>query len=137
MLHTVARNTDRNYVPICFLLLSLLVVSDSLLPHGWQHARLPCPSLSPGVCSNSCPSSRDAIQPSHPLSSLSHSVVGLSQHQVFSNESVLHIRCFSISPSNEYSRLISFGIDWSDLLAVQGTSPAPHLQHRSSVLSLL
>ena len=65
--------------------------------------------------------------------------------RVFSNESALRIRwpkywsfSFSISPSNEYSGLISFRIDWFDLLAVQGTSPAPHLlQHSSSVLSLL
>ena len=41
------------------------VVSDSLQPHGLQHARLPCPSPTPGACTNSCPSSHDAIQPSH------------------------------------------------------------------------
>ena len=70
----------------------------------------------------------DAIQPSHPLSSPSPPAFNLSQHQVFSNESALHIRwpkywrfSFSISPSNEYSGLISFRIDWFDLLAVQGT----------------
>ena len=69
----------------------------------------------------------DAIQPSHPLSSPSPSAFNLSQHGVFSNESVLHIRwpkdwsfSFSISPSNEYSGLISFRMDWLDLLAVQG-----------------
>ena len=50
-------------------------------PHGLQHARLPCPSLSPRVCSNSCPSSSDAIQPSHPLSSPSPPAFNLSQHQ--------------------------------------------------------
>ena len=70
----------------------------------------------------------DAIQPSHPLSSPSPPALNLSQHQVFSNESVLHIMwpkywsfSFSISPSNEYSGMISFRIDWFDLLAVQGT----------------
>ena len=69
--------------------------------------------------------------------------------RVFSNESVLHIRWpkhwsfrFSISPSNEYSRLISFWIDWLDLLAVQGTlkecSPTPQFKSiSSSVLSFL
>ena len=63
--------------------------------------------------------------------------------RVFSNESVLHIRCpkdcsfsFSINPSNEYSRLISFRIDWSDLLAVQGTLKGL-LQHHSSKASIL
>ena len=70
----------------------------------------------------------DAIQPSHPLSSPSPPAFTLSQHRVFSNESVLHIRwpkywsfSFSISPSNEYSGLISFWMDWLDLLAVQGS----------------
>ena len=70
----------------------------------------------------------DAIQPSHPLSSPSPPAFNLSQHQGLSNESALCIRwlkywsfSFSISPSNEYSRLISFRMDWLDLLAVQGT----------------
>ena len=70
----------------------------------------------------------DAIQPSHPLSSPSPPAFNLSSIKVFSNESVLHIMwpeywsfSFSISPSNEYSGLISFRIDWFDLLAVQGT----------------
>jgi len=63
--------------------------------------------------------------------------------RVFSNESVLHIRCpkywsfsFNISPSNEYSGLISFRMDWLDLLAVQGTLKSL-LQHRSSKASIL
>ena len=67
----------------------------------------------------------DAIQPSHPLSSPSPPAFSLSQHQGLSNESVLYIRwpkywsfSFSISPSNEYSGLISFKMDWLDLLAV-------------------
>ena len=73
----------------------------------------------------------DAIQPSHPLSPPSPLALSFSQHQgkwVFSNESPLRIRwpkywsfTFSISPSDEYSGLISFRIDWFDLLAVQGT----------------
>ena len=70
----------------------------------------------------------DAIQPFHPLSSPSPPAFNLSQHQGLSNESVLPIRgpkywsfSFSISPSNEYSGLISFRMDWLDLLAVQGT----------------
>ena len=66
---------------------------------------------------------RDAIQPSHFLSSPSSPALSLSHIRVFSNESVLHIKqpkySFSISPSNEYSGLISFNIDWLDLLAVQ------------------
>ena len=63
------------------LLFSHSVVSNSSRPHRLQPARLPCPSPSPRVCSNSCPLSQDAIQPSHPLSSPSPPVFHLSQHQ--------------------------------------------------------
>ena len=83
----------------------------------------------------------DAIQPPHPLLSPSPSAFNLSQHQGLSNELVLCIRwpkywSFSISPSNEYSGLISFRIDWFDLLAVQGPLKSL-LQHHSSKASLL
>ena len=85
----------------------------------------------------------DAIHPSHPLSSPSRPAFNLSSIRVFSNESVLCIRwpmywsfSFSISPSNEYSGLISFRIDWLDLLAVQGTLNSL-LQHHSSKAPLL
>ena len=86
----------------------------------------------------------DAIQPSHPLSSPSPPALNLSQHQgFFSNESVLWIRwpkywsfSFSISPSNEYSGLISFRMNWLDLLAVQGALKSL-LQHHSSIASIL
>ena len=84
----------------------------------------------------------DAIQPSHPLSSPSPPVFNFSQHQGLF-QSVLHIRwpkywsfSFSISPSNEYSGLISIRIDWFDLLAVQGTLKSL-LQHHSSNASIL
>ena len=59
------------------------VISDSLQPHGLQHARLPCPSPTPGGCSNLCPSVSDTIQPSHPLSSPFPPALNLSQHQDF------------------------------------------------------
>ena len=79
----------------------------------------------------------DAIQPFHPLSFPSPPAFNLSQHQVFSNESVLHIRwpkywsfSYSISPSKKYSGLISFRIDWFDLCAVQETLKSL-LQHKS------
>ena len=85
----------------------------------------------------------DAIQPSHPLSSPSHSAPNPSQHQGFSNESTLHMRwpkywsfSFSISPSNEHPGLISFRMDWLDLLAVQGTLKSL-LQHHSLKPSIL
>ena len=105
-----------------------------------QHARLPCPSPTPRACFNSCPLS----QWCHPT--ISSSVIRpllllpsiLPSIRVFSNELALHIRwpkywsfsfSFSISPFNEYSGLISFRIDWFDLLAVQGTFKRL-LQHR-------
>ena len=119
------------------------VVSDSLWSYGLQHARLPCPSPIPGACSNSCPLSwwcHPTISSSViPFSSCLQSFPAL----VFSNESVLHIRwpnywrfSFSISPSSEYSGLISFRIDWFHLLEVQGTLKSP-LQHHSSKASIL
>ena len=104
------------------------VMFDSLPLHGLQDSRLPCPSPSPRACSNTCPLS----QWCHPTLILCHSLLLLclifSSIRIFSNESILCIRwpkywsfSFSISPSNKYSGLISFGIDWFDLLAVQGT----------------
>ena len=83
----------------------------------------------------------DAIQPSHPLSYPFLLPSVFPSIRVFSNESVLHIKwpkywSFSISPSSEYSGLISFKIDWFDLLAVQGTLKSL-LQHRSSIASIL
>ena len=57
------------------------VVPDSLRPHGLQHIRPPCPLPTPGVYSNSCPLSPDAIQPPHPLSSPSPPAFNLSQNQ--------------------------------------------------------
>ena len=83
----------------------------------------------------------DAIQPSCPLLSPSSSAFSHSQHQVFSFSFFLSIRwtrywSFSISPLNEYSGLISFWIDWLDLLAVQGTLKSL-LQHQNSKASIL
>ena len=117
------------------------VVSDSLWPHGLQHARLPCPSPPPGTCSNSCPSSRWW----HPTISccllLLPSV--FPSIRVLSNESVIRIRwpnywslSFNMNPSNEHPWLISFRNDWLDLLAVQATLKSL-LQHHSSKASIL
>ena len=84
----------------------------------------------------------DAIQPSHPLSSPSPPAPIPPSIRVFSNESTLCMRwpkywsfSFSISPSNEHPGLISFRMDWLDLLAVQGTPSL--LQHHSSKASIL
>ena len=85
----------------------------------------------------------DVIQPSHPLLSPSFPAPIPPSIRVFSNESTLHKRwpkywsfSFSISPSNEHPGLISFRIDWSDLLAAQGTLKSL-LQHHSSKASIL
>ena len=85
----------------------------------------------------------DAIQPSDSLSSPSLPTFNLSSFRVFSSESIIHIRwpkywsfSFSISLSNEYSGLISFRMDWLDLLTVQGTLKSL-LQHHSSKASIL
>ena len=116
-------------------------MSGSLWPMDW-HSRLLCPPLSPQVYSDSCPLSHrsDLFHPLLPpilLPSL------FPSFKVFSNESALHIKLpkhwsfsFSISHSNEYSGLISFRIDWLDLLAVQGTLKCL-LQHHSSKASIL
>ena len=109
---------------------------DSLRPHGLQHARLPCPSPTPRAFV-----SIKLVMPSN-LLMLCHSLHLLPSIfpniRVFSNESVLHIRwpkywgfSFSIGPSNEYSGLISFRIDWFDLPAIQGILKSL-LQHHSS-----
>ena len=122
---------------------SCSIVSDSLRPHEPQHARPPCPSPTPGVYPNSCPLSRW----SHPTVSSCHPLLLLPSIfpsiRVFSNESVLHIRwpkdwsfSFNISPSNEHPGLISFRMDWLDLLAVQGTLKSL-LQHHSLKASIL
>ena len=120
-------------------------MSDSLWPHELQHARPPCPSPTPGVYSNSCPSSWWVMPSSHLI--LCHPLLLLPpippSIRVFSNESTLHMRwpkywsfSFSVSPSNEHRGLISFRMDWLDLLAVQGTLKSL-LQHHSSKASIL
>ena len=114
------------------------VVSDSLWPHGLQHARPPCPSPTPRDMQTHVHRIGDAIQPSHPLLSLLLPLSIFSSIRVFSNESILRIRwpkywnfSFSISPSSEYSGLISFRVDWLDLFAVQGTLKSLFQHHRS------
>ena len=117
-------------------------MSDSLWPHGLQHARIPCLSLPPRVCSNSCPLSWWC----HPTVSSSVTpflLLPLIFPSIRANELALHIKwskywsfSFNISPSDEYSGLISFRIDWSDLLAIQGTLKSL-LQHHSLKTSIL
>ena len=119
------------------------VVSDSLQPHEPQHAGLLAISNS---WSSPKPMSTKSVMPSihlilcHPLFLLPSFFPSI---RVFSNESALHIRwpkywtfSFNTSPSNEHSGLISFWMDWLDLLAVQGTLKSL-LQHHSSKASIL
>ena len=118
-------------------------MSDSLRPHESQHVRPPCPSPSPGVHSNSCPSSRRC----HPA--ISSSVVPFSscpQSLLASESFPMSQLCtrwpkywsfsFSIIPSKEHPGLISFRMDWLGLLAVQGTLKSL-LQHHSAKASIL
>jgi len=118
-------------------------VSDSLWPHKLHHASLPCPSLSPEFAQTHVHWVRDAIQPSYPLSSPSPPALNLSQHHGLfqwgsSSHQVAKVwsLSFNISPSNEYSGLVSFRIDWFDLLAVQGTLKSL-LQHHILKASIL
>ena len=114
---------------------------NSLRPHEPQHVRPPCPSPTPRVHPNPCPSSRwwhptILCRPLLLLPSIFSSI------RVFSNESAFCIRwpkywsfSFNISPTNEHPGLISFRMDWLDLLAVQGTLKSL-LQHHSSKASI-
>ena len=119
-------------------------MSDSLRPHESKHARPPCPSPTPRVHSDSRPT--ESVMPS------SHLILGCPllllpqippSIRVFSNESTLLMRwpkswsfSFSIIPSKEIPGLISFRMDWLDLLAVQGTLKSL-LQHHISKASIL
>ena len=123
--------------------ISRSVVSDSLRPHELQHARPPCPSPTPGFTQTHVhrvgdPSSHLILwRPLLLLPPIPPSI------RVFSNESTLHMRwpkywsfSFNISPSNEHPGLVSFRMDWLDLLAVQRTLKSL-LQHHSSKASIL
>ena len=119
------------------------VVSGSLWPHELQHSRPPCPSLTARVHPHSCPLSRwchPTISSCCPLLLPPSIFLRIS---IFSNESALCIRwpkywsfSFNIIPSNEHSGLISFRMDWLDLLAVQETLKSL-IQHHSSKASIL
>ena len=118
-------------------------MSDSLQPHGLQHARPPCPLPSPGVYSNTCPLSQWPRPTSSSCRPLLLPPSIFPSIRVFSDESALHIRwpkywsfSFRISTPDEYSGLVSFRMDWLDLLAVQRTLKS-FLQHHSSKASIL
>ena len=130
--------------PMLSLLFSHPVVSDSLWLHGLQHARPPCSSPSPKFAQVHVHCIGDAVQPSHPLMPSSLSALNLSQGiRDFFNESSVCIRwpkywslSFSISPSSEYSGLISHKIDLFDLHSprdFQESSPVPQLASINSL----
>ena len=110
--------------------LSHSVVFDSLRPHGQQHSRPPCLSPTPGACSNSCPLSRwchltissSFVPFSSCLQSFPASGSFQMSHFFASSGQSVGSFSFSISPSKEYSGLISFRIDCLDILAVKGLS---------------
>ena len=118
-------------------------MSNSLRPHESQHTRSPCPSPAPRVYSNSCPSSRwchPAISSSvFPFSSCPQSLRASGSFpvsQLFACGGQILEFQLQHQSSNEHPGLISFRMDWLDLLAVQGTLKIL-LQHHSSKPSIL
>ena len=120
-------------------------MSDSLRPNGLQHARPPCPSPTPRAYPKSCPLSRwchptissSAVSFSSCLQSFPASgSFQMSQFFTSGDQNIDWSFSFSISPSNDYSGLISFRMDWLDLLVVQGTLKSL-LQHHSPKASVL
>ena len=118
-------------------------MSDSVTPLDCSTPGFPVHHQLPDLTQTHIHRVGDAIQPSHPLSSLFLLPSIFPSIGVFSNESTLRMRwpkywsfSFSISPSNEYSGLISFRVDWLNLLAGQGTLKTL-LQHHSSKASIL
>ena len=130
---TVPHNI-RQWPKSSLLLFCCSVMSDSFWPHELQHTSRPCPSLSPRACSNSCSLSQWyyptiylilCCPPRNPTPFLRPSI--FPSIRVFSTELTLPIRwpkycsfSFNLSPPNEFSGLISFRMNWFDLLAVQG-----------------
>ena len=124
--------------PHCCCFCSVAKLCLTLWPHELQHFRLPCSSLSLGGCSDSCPLSRWCnLNIIHycPLLLLLQSFLASRAFPVslfFASGG----QSFSISPSNEYFGLISFNIDWFDLLAVQKIRKSL-LQHHNSKTSII
>ena len=110
-------------------------MSTSLRPHGLQHASLPCPLLSPGICSDSCPLSQWCYL------TISSSATTFSCPQSFPVSRSFPMSLLfasggqSIGPFKEYSGLIFPRIDWFDLLAVQRTLKSPPVPQFKSINS--
>ena len=141
--HSRINTMENKYSGKSFSQFSHSVMFGSLGPHGLQHARLPCPSPTPGAYSNSYPLSwwyHPIISSCHPSPLLPPSV--FPSIRVFSNESVLRIRwlkywsfSFSISPSNEYSDLFPLG--WTGCISLMSKEVSGVFQHHSSKASIL
>ena len=126
-----------------YFVVQLLSHVRFLWPHGLQHARLPCPLLSPRVCSNSCPLSwwchPTILSSVIPFSSCLQSFPAsrfFPMSQLFVSGGLSIRASASTCPSNEHPGLISFRVDWLDLPAVQGTLKSL-VQHHSSESSIL
>ena len=130
--HMIGINTPMEETPQslpgplhCSVQFSCSATSDSLLTHGLQHTRPPCPSPTPGVYSNSCPLCRwchEVISTSVvPFSSHLQSCPASGSFRIKSVLQVAKVLEFQLQPSNEHSGLISFRMDWLDLLGVQWT----------------
>ena len=138
---------SNNNFSVCFSSISPSVTSNSLRPHGLQHARLPCSSPTPGACSNSCPSSQwghpTILSSVVPFSSCLHSFPASGSFPTswfFASGGQVLSFSFSISLSNEYSGLISFRMVWSPCSPrdSQESSPTPQFKNiNSSTLSFL
>ena len=122
---------------------SLSVMSNCLWPHGLQHARVSVHVQLPEPTQTHVHIISDAIQPSYPLSSLSPRTFNLSQHQgLFQEDSTSHqvAKVLEFQLQHQYFQwifeLISFRIDWFDLLAVQGTLKSLFQHHSSKALIL-
>ena len=148
MHYSSKEDNDKVISPLNMMYLSSVqfnhsVVSDSSQTKNSRKPVLPVHHQCPEFAQTHVHWINNAILPSHPLLSPSPSALNLSQHQVLSNESALHIRWpnywsfrFNISPYAEQPRLISFRMDWLDLLVVQETLKSL-LQHLSSKVSIL
>ena len=128
------------YIRFCFIGQFSSVMSNSLQPHGLQHARLPCPSPTPRAYSNLCPSSW-WCHPSHPLPSHSPPTFNLSQHQhtksqffVSGSQSIGVSAKASALPMNIQDW---FPLGWTGWISLQSNGLSSLLQHHSSKASIL
>ena len=141
--HPLSSPSPPAFTAVSYVVVQSLSRVELFAAHGLQHVRLSCPSPPLELAQTHVHWVSDAIQPSHPLSPPLFLPLIFPSIRVFSTESALPIRwpkywsfSFNISPSNEHSGLISFRMDWLDLLVVQGTLKSL-LQYHSWKASIL